>query len=44
MDKAFKKNLLILISGEKSIRFRPSLNLSKNEVDEAISILEGAIS
>lgn len=43
IKKAFKNNLLILKSGEKSIRFRPPLNLSKKEVDEAISILEKSI-
>ncbi|MEF8835380.1 MAG: L-lysine 6-transaminase [Candidatus Thermoplasmatota archaeon] len=43
MDEAFENNLLILKSGEKSIRFRPSLNLTKNEVDKAIQILEESI-
>ena len=42
-EKAFKNGLLVLKSGERAIRFRPPLNLSKEEVDEAIDILDGCV-
>ena len=34
-----KEGLLILGSGEKSVRFRPSLNFSKQDVDQAIKLI-----
>jgi len=37
--KLFDAGLLVLKSGEHSIRFRPALNLTKQVVDEAIEIL-----
>ena len=40
---AFKKQLLILACGTKSIRFRPHLNVSKQEIDQAISILDSCM-
>ncbi|MBS3817463.1 MAG: L-lysine 6-transaminase [Candidatus Thermoplasmatota archaeon] len=42
-EEAFERNLLILKSGERSIRFRPPLDLNEEEVDEGISILEKSI-
>lgn len=43
-DKIFKKcwdeGVLVLKTGEKSIRFRPPLNLSKKEADSGIEIIE----
>jgi len=38
-NNCFDENLLVLKSGEKSIRFRPPLNLSKEEADMGIDIL-----
>ncbi|MBK9406305.1 MAG: L-lysine 6-transaminase [Ignavibacteria bacterium] len=38
--KALENDLMILGSGERSIRFRPPVNISKNEIDTGISILE----
>jgi len=38
-DLAFKHHLLILGSGVKSIRFRPSLCITKNDIDEGIDII-----
>lgn len=47
-DKVFEKcldeNLLVLKSGEKSIRFRPPLNLSKEEADSGIEIIKKVLS
>jgi len=37
--KAFDRNLLILKSGERSLRFRPPLTITRAEVDEGIAIL-----
>lgn len=39
-DLAFDRGLLILRCGEKSIRFRPMLDITKQSIDEAISILQ----
>lgn len=36
---AYKEKLIILGCGEKSIRFRPPLNISKDEVDEGLQII-----
>lgn len=38
--KALENDLMILGSGERSIRFRPPVNISKGEIDTGISILE----
>jgi L-lysine 6-transaminase len=37
--KLFDSGLLVLKSGERSIRFRPALDVTKNVVDEAMEIL-----
>ncbi len=46
-DKVFsaglEKGVLILKSGEKSIRFRPPLNIKQEEIDKGLSILEEII-
>lgn len=39
-DKAFENDVVILGSGVKSIRFRPSLNITKAHLDEGISVLD----
>jgi len=39
----FDKNLLVLKCGEKTIRFRPPLNLSKQEADAGINIMKQAL-
>ena len=38
-QKAFDEHLLILGSGEKSIRFRPSLCINEEEIDQGIEII-----
>jgi L-lysine 6-transaminase len=38
--KLFDSGLLVLKSGERSIRFRPALDLTKNVVDEAMEVLQ----
>jgi len=40
LDIALKNNLLLLGAGEKAIRFRPSLTITKEVIDEAFVILE----
>jgi L-lysine 6-transaminase len=40
---AYENGLIILPSGEKSIRFRPPLTVTKTEIDEGIGILTSAI-
>ncbi len=39
-----KNNLLILPSGDQSIRFRPHLNVTKEDIDTAISIVKESLS
>jgi len=41
---AMQKGLVILGSGEKSIRFRPPLIIQKHEIDEGIKILRESLS
>jgi L-lysine 6-transaminase len=40
---AYEKGLILIGCGEKTIRFRPPLNLSKGEVDEGISIIRSCL-
>jgi L-lysine 6-transaminase len=39
----FEKGAIILPSGEKAIRFRPSLNIEKKHIDECFDIIEASI-
>lgn len=43
MIEAKKKGMLVLKCGERSIRFRPSLNIKNDIVDEAIRITDSTI-
>lgn len=43
IDNCYENGLLILSSGSTSVRFRPPLNLTKDQVDEGISILDTSI-
>ena len=40
---AYDNGMLILGCGEKSLRFRPTLNISMKEIDEGIGILEKSL-
>ncbi|KXB98162.1 MAG: L-lysine 6-transaminase [Chlorobi bacterium NICIL-2] len=40
LRRAFAHGLLILGSGEQSIRFRPTLDITRERIDEAVSIIE----
>jgi len=42
-SKALENDLMILGSGDKSIRFRPPVNISKDEIDQGIGILDKVI-
>jgi L-lysine 6-transaminase len=42
-NKCMEKGLIILPSGEKSIRFRPPLNVSKGEIDEGMGIIQSSL-
>ena len=42
-NEMMKNKLLILPSGDKSIRFRPHLNVGKKEIDDAIEIINTSI-
>jgi L-lysine 6-transaminase len=39
-EMMFSKNVVILGSGEKSIRFRPCLNITNAQIDEGIGVVE----
>ena len=41
--EAYKRGLVVLGSGERSIRFRPPLNIKREEVDEGIEILRQSL-
>ncbi len=40
---AFERNLILIGCGERTIRFRPPLNLKKSEVDEGIDIIRKSL-
>ena len=42
-NHCFGKGLIILPSGERSVRFRPPLNVSKREIDLGISIIRDVL-
>ena len=42
-EERMKNKLLILTSGDKSIRFRPHLTTNKEEIDAAINIVDASI-
>ena len=42
IKKLLKEKLIILGSGDQSIRFRPHLNVSKEELDLAITSIDKA--
>ena len=41
--KCFEKGLIVLPSGERAIRFRPALNVTREEIDKGISIIRESI-
>ncbi|WP_392469985.1 L-lysine 6-transaminase [Sphingobacterium cellulitidis] len=43
VEAAMKENMLILGCGERSIRFRPHLTVSKEDLDKAISIVDKVV-
>ena len=43
LSKSLNKNLIILGSGDCSIRFRPHLNVSTVEIDLAIEIIHNSL-
>jgi len=43
LDEVFKKNVIMLGSGAKSVRFRPSLNITTAHIDEALEVIESVV-
>lgn len=43
-NAAMKNKLLILGCGEKSIRFRPALNVTESEIDKGLNIIKNVLS
>lgn len=41
--KMFERNVIILGSGQKSIRFRPALNIKEIHIDEALDTMESVL-
>ena len=39
-EKLFEENVIVLICGEKSIRFRPHLNVSQEDLQFALDKIE----
>lgn len=42
-DTVYKNLMIVLPCGEKSIRFRPALNINRDEIDRGIEILDNSI-
>ncbi len=42
--KCLEKGLIVLPSGERSIRFRPPLNVSQSEIDQGLTIISQSVS
>ena len=42
-SQLMKNDLLILVSGDKSIRFRPHLNVKSEDIDKSIEIISKSI-
>ena len=42
-QRCFQKGLIILPSGERSIRFRPPLTVSESEIDEGLGIIRQSV-
>jgi L-lysine 6-transaminase len=42
-DKAYELGMVILPCGHRSLRFRPPLDITAGEVDEALDIIRRAI-
>ena len=43
-DICYKEKLMILGCGEKSIRFRPALNITEGEIDKGLTIIRKVLS
>jgi len=43
MDKAYELGLMILGCGKRSIRFRPALDITRSEIDEALALVRKAL-
>lgn len=43
-ENCYKEKLMILGCGEKSIRFRPALNITENEIDKGLTIIRKILS
>ncbi len=43
VEEAFQRGLLLLGCGKNTIRFTPPLNVTRNEIDEALDIFEEAL-
>ncbi len=43
-EKALERNLVLIGCGDRTIRFRPPLNLAKSEVDEGMEIIRQCLS
>jgi len=43
-EKCFENKLMILGCGEKSIRFRPPLNITESEIDKGLTIIKKVLS
>ncbi len=42
-SKCMEKGLILLPSGERSVRFRPPLNVSREEIDEGMNIIRASL-
>ena len=43
VEKAYQLGMIILPCGTRSLRFRPPLDVTRDEIDEALAILQRAL-
>lgn len=44
INKAFENKLIVLSCGEQSVRFRPHLNVTREDLEKAVEIMDGMLS
>lgn len=43
IQKIFENNVILLGCGERSIRVRPALNITKSQIDEGLDVIEKVV-
>jgi len=43
ISKIFEKKVILLGCGERSIRFRPAMTITKSQIDEGLDVIESVV-